>query len=141
GGLEHLPMAWCGFGPPCVGIYLPVFLDGELAGALNRAEDPLNLARRFHQLQTVIGRDQERWTQVRHWLALLQARLDQQTEEFCAEAAIVKRNGEHNLLRRQAGLFMQNQLEQLDAELQRMSGRWSAASSRAAIQLTAAIDI
>jgi len=140
-GPEHPPMAWCAFGPPCVGVYLPLFLDGELPGALSRVEDPLNPARRFHQLQTDIGRDRERWTQVRHSLALFQARLDQQTEEFCAEAADFKRNGEHNFLRRQAGLFMQNQLEQVDAELQSMSGQWSAATSRLAMQLTTAIDI
>ena len=141
GGPERPTMAWCAFGPPCVGIYLPLFLDGELPGALGLAEDPLSPARRFHQLQTVMGRDRERWTEVRHSLALLQARLDQQTEEFCAEAAVFKRNGEHNILRRQAGFFMQNQLEQLDAELQRMSGQWSAVSSRLAMQLTIAIDI
>jgi secernin len=141
GGPERPPMAWCAFGPPCVGIYLPLFLDGELPMALGRADEPLNLARRFHQLQTAISRDRERWTQVRHSLALLQARLDQQTEEFCAEAAVFKRKGEHSLLRRQAGIFMQNQLEQLEDELQRMSDQWSAASSGLAMQLTMAIDI
>src|SRR5262249_11021955 len=82
-------------------------------------EEPANLARQFQNVQTAMSRDNDCWNQLRHSLSLLQARLDQQTEEFCAEAAGLKAKGEQTLLRRQAGLFMQSQLEQLETELQR----------------------
>ena len=115
---ENPPMAWCAFGPPCAGIYLPLFLNAELPEGLF-GEEPANLARQFQNVQTAMSRDSDCWNQLRHSLSLLQARLDQQTEEFCAEAAVLKANGEQDLLRRHAGLFMQSQLEQLETELQR----------------------
>lgn len=118
-GPHHLPLAWCAFGPPCAGIYLPLFLAGDLPEALSHPENPANLARRFHQVQTNMSRNSERWNRFRQSLASLQVRLDQQTEEFCAEAATLKRNGEQGLLSRQAGLFMQSHVEQVQAELQR----------------------
>jgi dipeptidase len=117
-GPEHAPLAWCAFGPPCASIYLPLFLTGELPQGFG-GEEPANLTRRFHQVQTAMSRDSESWNHFRHSLALFQARLDQQTEEFCAEVAILKGKGEQDLLGRQTGLFMQNLLEQVQAELQR----------------------
>jgi hypothetical protein len=111
-------MAWSAIGPPCASVYVPVFLCGDLPAAFH-AEDPMNLGRRFQNVQSAMSRDGELWNQFRHSLALLQSRLDLQTEEFCAEAAALKSKGESGALGRQASLFMESQLEQLQAELQR----------------------
>jgi chromosome segregation ATPase len=80
-----------------------------------------NLCRRFQQAQNALRGNAERCNRFRKSLTMLQARLDQQAEEFCTEAAALKHTGDAAALSRQAGLFMQNQLEQLEAELQRLA--------------------
>jgi dipeptidase len=137
-GPEQATMAWCAFGPPCAGVYLPLFLDGELPQGISRPEDPLSVDRRFQQVQMTMSRNSESWHRFRQSMAVLQARLDQQTEEFCVEAAALKRDQEHNLLSRQAGLFMQNHYELLEAELQRLGGLGNVARGRLEMELSLA---
>jgi dipeptidase len=115
------PMAWCAFGPPCSSVYLPIFLDGELPEALcggQSSPDVNSLWWQTHALLGAFGTDVHTWAHLRSSLALLQGRIDQETEDFCVD--LRDRAGEPVALRRQASLFMQNHVEQLETEFQRI---------------------
>jgi secernin len=119
----RVPMAWCAFGPPCSSVYLPIFLAGTLPEPLVAAEagtDASRVWRRTHRLLEAVGSDPERWAYLRNSLSSLQARLDEEAEEFAAEAARLRQGPDKDMLGRQASLFMQNHLEQLEAEFQRL---------------------
>jgi dipeptidase len=115
----HLPVFWSCFGPPCQGVYLPLFVEGELPQALAAGEsgNPAPLGLRFNRLMEALGSDRESWDQVRSHLNLLQARFDSDAQEFAVDGAILKRRGERTELQRQAGLFMQQCQEQLETVL------------------------
>jgi secernin len=116
-------MAWCAFGPPCASVYLPVFLDGDLPESWTRGKataDPRSLWWRTQLLMKLMGGTPERWLHLQNSLGLVQARIDQETEEFRAEALALKRRGEHDILRRQATFFMQNHQERLEVEFRRI---------------------
>jgi dipeptidase len=116
-------MIWCASGPPCAAVYLPVFLDGDLPEALKHAEtspDSAALSWRTQALLQTLSANSDRWAHLRSSLALVQARIDQETEDFCAEINNVKQADEPESLRRQLALFMQNHVELLEAEFQRI---------------------
>jgi secernin len=116
----HLPVFWFCVGPPCQGVYLPLFLEGELPQALalpGEASGPAPLGLRFHRLREVLGNKRDKWELVRSHLVRLQARLDSDAQEFAVEGAVLKHGGERTELQRQAGLFMQQCLEQLETVL------------------------
>jgi secernin len=117
---SHLPIVWCCFGPPCQGVYIPLFLEGELPPALalpGEASNPASLGPRLDRLREVLGNDREGWDKVRSHLDRLQARFDGDAQEFAVEGALLKQRGELAELQRQAGLFMQQCLEQLETVL------------------------
>jgi hypothetical protein len=116
----HLPVFWYCVGSPCQGVYLPLFLEGELPQALalaGKASGPVALGLRLHRLREVLGSDREKWDLVRSNLDRLQARVDSDAQEFAVEGALLKHGGERVELQRQAGLFMQQCLEQLETVL------------------------
>jgi dipeptidase len=103
-------IAWCCPGPPCTGVYLPVLFEADLPaafGSTNAGADNI-YARTRHLLQE-IGYDHELWDLARDSLARLQARIDQETEEFLQEAG--KSDQATSESSRRAGLFMQHVLE------------------------------
>src|SRR5262249_52988824 len=51
---ESLPVAWCGFGPPCATVYFPLFLDGELPAAF-QAEGPRGGCVAWHWMRQLRG--------------------------------------------------------------------------------------
>ncbi len=116
-------LAWCTYGPPCAGIYLPLFLAGELPEFLTRSSTTPEGSTFWWRVQDLHGAartDPQQWAHMRSSLALLQARIDQETEEFCAELATGPHTGDADWLRRESTLFMQNHAEQLEAEYQRL---------------------
>jgi secernin len=120
---DRPPLAWCAFGPPCVGVYFPVFLDGELPeplrqGGVTPSRD--SAWWRVQHLNTWMGADPERWPRVRDGFAHLQARFDQEAEEFAGEAAALRERGAVDDLRRLAGLLMEHQVEQFENVLERL---------------------
>jgi hypothetical protein len=109
---------WCAFGPPCLSVYVPVFLDGDLpprylTAAPDAAWHPRLLT------EHVLGRPAS-WTVLRRALASLQLRLDQETDDMLPELHALKRQGNDEALHRQTTLFMQNHAEQLEAEFHRL---------------------
>src|SRR5260370_30021928 len=110
----RLAMSWCAFGAPSCGVYFPIFLDGELpepfthAGQMRSAE---TFWRRVSGLSEQIEHEPERRALVRDSVARLQARFDQEAEEFNAEGAAPKQRGALADLERQATLFLALNLE------------------------------
>jgi secernin len=116
----HLPVVWRSFGPPCLGVYFLLFLDGELPEPLTRgASEPagMSLAERLWRLHAQLRRDRERWPLAQESFGRLQARFDQETSEFLPEAGRLKQHGDLATLRRQAGIFMQHHLERFEEVL------------------------
>jgi hypothetical protein len=108
GGRPALPVAWCAFGPPCLSVYFPVFLDGELPPALTA---------QGARLRAHLEQHPEQWGAARESLGQLQARFDQEAAEFAAEALPVKQAGAGEELARRIGLFAQHCVEQHEAVL------------------------
>ncbi len=124
-----IPAAWWAFGPPCAGVYVPIFMFGDLPDAyLRPASNPI--WKHFAQTQG-LAQTHEEWQQLRQNLTQLQSRIDQETEDFVADAAAWRQNPE--ALRRQATFFMQSHCELVCAEYRRwptpQTGRLAASTS------------
>jgi dipeptidase len=111
----RLPAAWCAFGPPCLSVYFPVFLDGDLPAAFSRSSPEPCADSFWWRLRA--GPAAERpglRDEAREALGRLQARFDQDAEEFAVEGAALGQRGEHAELQRQATLFTQHCLERFE---------------------------
>jgi secernin len=109
----RLRVAWCAFGPPGLGVSFPVFLVGDLPAVFARSTaepSPDPFGWRLGGAAGLPGEDPER----REVLARLQARFDQDADEFAAEGAALRSRGEHVELQRQATLFLQHCLERFE---------------------------
>jgi dipeptidase len=114
------PMAWCAFGPPCTGVYFPIFLDGDVPWPFTRESQLAgeHFWRRIQRLHESLRRDPQHWQHARASFSFLQARIDQETDDFMAEAAALKRRDARAELQRLAGIFMQHNLEQFEAVME-----------------------
>lgn len=119
-GETHIPLAWCAFGPPCLTVFFPVFLDGELPAPFTsggyQPGAPSIWARNL-RLNEQLRRNPRRVEHVSEAFARLQERFDQEAEEFATEAAGLKRQGNHAEIQRRATLFMQHTIERFDETL------------------------
>jgi secernin len=116
----RLASAWCSFDAPGAGVSFPLFLDGELPAAFNQTgQQPggETIASRLARLSEQLERNPGRRASVREAFAQLQARFDQEAEEWSAEAAALKQLGARADLQRQATLFMQHNLESFEEVL------------------------
>jgi secernin len=107
------PVAWCSFGPPCVSIAFPVFVEAELPALLQG-----DAWRRQPRLHDRLGRDPERWQAARAWRGQLQGRFDQEAADFAGEAEALGREGRRDEARRLAGLLMQSHVERFEDAVQ-----------------------
>jgi secernin len=120
----RLLCAWCAFGPPCLGVYFPVFLEGELPEAFTAGEErPVSLWVRCRQLQAALDTNEEMADLIREHLGRLQARFDQEAEEVAAEGAVRKQQGDVAHVQRQASLFMDHCLERFEEVLAGLMGK------------------
>jgi dipeptidase len=106
---EPLPVAWSGFGPPCSAIYFPLLLDGELPAAF-QAEGPRGGSAVWRWMRQLRG-PSEHLEAAREQLAGLQARFEQEAQDFQAEARLHRQHGNADALQRLATSFMQHNLE------------------------------
>lgn len=116
----RLAMAWCALGGPCASVYFPIFVDGELPEPFTKAGQAANAEnfwRRVAGVSDQIESDPERHAPVRDSFARLQARFDQEAEEFNAEGVALKQRGALADLQRQATIFMQYNLERFEGVL------------------------
>ncbi len=112
GRLSHV---WFAYGPPCTSIYFPAFTDGEMPESLSA-----RLGQSTRGLISGMGWDQECWNIANEELGRLQAQFDQQTEEFAAEKAVLKKERNLTELQRQIGLFQEHLLERFESTLARI---------------------
>jgi secernin len=113
----RLRTAWCAFGPPCLSVYFPVFLEGDLPAAFARsAAEPAgdSVWWRLQEVTHFLTEHPERRDLAREMLGRLQARFDQEAEEFAAEGATLGQRGEHGELQHLATLFMEHCLERFE---------------------------
>lgn len=113
----RLRTAWCAFGPPCLSVYFPVFLEGDLPAAFGRSSAHPSGDSAWWRLRDVgafLAVSPGRRDLAREALGRLQARFDQEAEEFAAEGAALRERGGHAELQRQATLFMEHCLERFE---------------------------
>lgn len=108
GGLRP---AWCSLGAPALGIAFPVFLEGPLPAAFTAEAGADALGWDLQRLGHHLGDRPDAWDAARDALARLQARFDQEAEEFAAERSALKRSGQTEELERQVGIFLEHCLE------------------------------
>jgi secernin len=115
---NSLNVVWCAFGPPCTSVYFPLFLESEIPEVFggNTSADESLWARSLH-LDQQVRADPDRRAVVRETLGRLQARLDQDAEEFAAEGALLKQKGAHSEVQRLAGVAMQHGLELFESAM------------------------
>jgi dipeptidase len=116
---DSLPILWYAAGPPCLGVALPVFLESDVPAALAQSEAAGSVWARAREVVRRLRISPERWMLLRELNVPLQARLDQEAEEFAREAAQWKKQGKHDELRRFAGLFLEHALELWDHRTRR----------------------
>jgi dipeptidase len=120
GAADQPVLAWCAFGPPCLSLYFPVFLDGDLPLPLDQRQVIAGQAcfrQRHAWLVNHAVADPEFLALTRESLGRLQARFDAETEGFLVEAAALKRAGDQDALRQGASEFMHESLDELDRTL------------------------
>jgi secernin len=107
---EHaLQMIWICPGPPCVGVYLPILLSGDLDEAYGSAMTVI--FERLGSLILALGRSRPAWDMARDTLGRLQARFDQEAQEFAGESAS-SRNPREDA--RRATLYIRHALERFE---------------------------
>jgi dipeptidase len=124
-----LPVAWCAFGPPCLSVYFPVFLDGNLPPAFTAQGGEDGPAAQGARLRSRLAQHPDRWDVARDGLGQLQARFDQETAEFAAETLPLKQAGAGEEVARRVGLFERHCLEEHHAVLSGLLGWPSGAAS------------
>ncbi len=118
---EDLPLAWCAFGPPYLGVYFPVSLAGELPAAFSDP-GPRGVGQRHRRLQNLALEDLRHEHATRSALASLQTQLDRCARDFAADAASLRKGGDGAALDRLAGSFMQMALERFEETLEGIHG-------------------
>jgi dipeptidase len=124
---------WVAFGPPCLGPYFPLLLDGDLRMLLTG--EPVDWWTLTQQLTGYLGNDPRRWLKTRETFGDLQTRFEQDVEEFTADAAVHKLHGEWPELRRLAGSLMQSHLERFEETVQTLLG-----TPRRRVEMAAALS-
>jgi dipeptidase len=123
---DRLRFVQCAFGPPCLSVYFPVFLEGLLPEPFIRVgpeavADTMN--GRIYRLNARLRSQPQLWEAVRGRMAELQDRFDDEAEEFAVEGAALKKRGEEVALEGKATTFMQHNLEAFDALLDEFGSR------------------
>jgi secernin len=118
---ERLPSAWWAFGPPCRTVYLPIFLHGDLPDMLT-ATGPESIAARIDRVDAVRRAAPQEKQRIAEEFSRLQARFDQDAEEFSAEGAALRARDRQADLQRLAGAFIQHVVERLDGTMSMLLG-------------------
>ncbi|MGE3807093.1 MAG: hypothetical protein AB7K24_20715 [Gemmataceae bacterium] len=106
---DALPMLGVAFGPPCMSLHFPVFVDGELPAALTG--DGL-FAQRMHFLCQRFQQGPEEWHPLHEALLDLQEDFDRESADFARAAAGWKQAGQP--IASQTASFMQSCVERFE---------------------------
>lgn len=116
-GTDRLRYLECAFGPPCQTVYMPVFLEGDLPPAFTADLSPVLAGPALDAPADRLYADPATRVELRTRLLRLQADLDQEAEEFAAEGAALRDQGDLARLRQSATEFMQRGVDQFRALL------------------------
>ena len=130
GGTGPLRVAWFCPGSPCIGVYLPVLLVGDLDEAYGGAI--AGVFDRLGSLHLALGRKRPAWDMARDTLSRLQARFDQEAQEFAEQFNMLVDPRE---MCRRATLFMRHALERFGETVDGLLTR----KSRPAVSQTSAV--
>jgi hypothetical protein len=109
GRADTLHIAWFCPGSPCIGVYLPVLLAGDLEEAYGSSLT--GIFDRLGSLVLALGRKRPAWDMARDTLSRLQARFDLEAQEFAEEFRLPAAPREQS---RRATLFMRHALERFE---------------------------
>ena len=93
---SRLPVYWCSFYSPCLGLFLPTFIEGNLPTVLANGggeSDPESPWWGFHRLACLVRFRPERVSTVRSRWVPLQTQLFQSAEEIAVEGHNLLNNG------------------------------------------------
>jgi hypothetical protein len=122
---NQMSVGWVACGPSRRAVFFPIFPGADLPTSWGQEPTPSAWLRlRDLQAQTTTG--PELGLLVRE-LAILQARIDKDTEEWLQDVSQCKRAGDDAEVRRRAALFMQHTLELADASLETLTASVSTA--------------
>jgi dipeptidase len=113
-------LVWYAFGPPCLSLYFPILLPhaataGDLSAFLDgHAQDLWRLS--DHLCRCLEG-EADRWELVQEKISFLQARFEEETEEFCRDLPRWRAAGDDSLAR-QLRMFQQHHAEQFEDMVQ-----------------------
>jgi hypothetical protein len=116
--VDAVGLAWVAFGPPHLSVYVPLFLDSDLPAGYTDWH-PTSVWVRLQGMLAAAAQDTEVARLWQQKSARLQARIDQETDEFLDELRALRRSGEQAVVQRQTALFMQNHVELLENMLRR----------------------
>jgi hypothetical protein len=137
-------LAWTSVGPRRLSVFFPLFLEGMLPSAFaepdtsgsvdgplprphaafaTAAEPGESVWQRLSGLAEALGEQEEAWDRAREALDRLQARFDQEAEEFVTDALGLHRQGRTEERQRQATFFMQHCLERFEEVVDGLTGR------------------
>jgi hypothetical protein len=109
---SRLRVVWVTLGPPSLGLAFPCFLEASLPPAFTAESGSDAVGANLRRLCDHLDYQSDGWDAARDALARLQARFDQEAEEFAGERAALAQANQHEELRRQADLFLEHCLEQ-----------------------------
>ena len=125
-GADDLLRAWCSLGSPCVGVFLPTYVDGELPASLTRggaqpsADSPWW---RFKALLTVVEQDWPRYgARVRAYWDEFEQVLAGEADEVEAKAVRLRRAGQSDAAARLLTRFMEANVALALERLERLLG-------------------
>lgn len=107
-------MCWCCLGPPCLSLFFPLFLEGELPAAWTRSDAVCSvppLARSHQKLRRSLGLDARRWLHLRDAVARLQVRFDQEAKDLVTELQQLIRHDQAGQRRRLMESLMHSHVE------------------------------
>ncbi|HZO88017.1 MAG TPA: C69 family dipeptidase [Chthonomonadaceae bacterium] len=121
---SRLPVYWCSFYSPCLGVFLPIFLEGDLppilsvGGAEPDAESPWWQFRRLSR--AVRARPEERVGTVRQEWAEMQGRLLRSAYDVAAEGRRLIDAGREEAAGRLVADYMNENVTEMRARISRM---------------------
>jgi dipeptidase len=110
---ELAPVYWVTLGPPCLGVYFPLLLNGDLPSAWSGAR-----WQHTCRILQFAGHDARGWRQVREAQIRLQTRFEQDLQECQTEAASLRERGHVAEERRLASSLMQSHIERFEEHVQ-----------------------
>ena len=114
------PIVWTAFGPPCLSVYFPLMLEGDMPAPITGAE--AGLWSRLSQLASYRGHEPRRWQRLRESMHRLQARFEHDVDEFLIEARKLRENRHSADMWRLGSSLMQNHVERFEESAQELLG-------------------